>query len=83
MKTARENRRQVTLLDGLLASLGDADATVRDLRVGLNGIAVLSRNLGLAHAPPLPRAPGVRDAGRLIGRSARGLAEYARSSNPI
>ena len=74
---------RAALLDGLLASLGDSGATVRDLRVGLNGIAVLSRNLGLAHAPTLPHAPGVRDAGRLIGRSARELAEYARSSNPI
>lgn len=83
MRPIKENECQVTLLDGLLASLGDSDATVRDIRVGLVSIGVLSRCLGLAHASPLPRASGVRDAGRLIGHSARELAEYARSSNPI
>ncbi len=72
-----------TLLDELLASLCDTDAKVRDVRVGTNSIGVLSRHLGLAHACPSPRGPGVRNAGRLVGQSALELAEYARSSNPI
>ena len=72
-----------TLLDELLASLCDTEAKVRDVRVGTNSIGVLSRHLGLAHACPSLRAPGVRNAGRLVGQSALELAEYARSSNPI
>lgn len=73
---------RATLLDELIASLGDPDVRVRDVRVGINTIGVLSRHLGLAHTRPAPHS-AVRDAGRLIGRSARELAEYARSSNPI
>ncbi len=80
MKTVQT--RQATILDDLITSLGDSDARVRDVRVGLNTIGVLSRHLGLAHASPAPRS-GVRDAGQLIGRSALELAEYARSSNPV
>ena len=85
MKQVTNKRHQATLLDELISSLDHSEAKVRDVRVGLNGIGVLSRHLGLAHASPLPHThtTGVRDAGRLIGHSARGLAEYARSSNPI
>jgi uncharacterized protein len=72
-----------TLLDELISSLGRNEARVRDVRVGTNSIGVLSRHLGLAHACPSLRAPGVRNAGRLVGQSALELAEYARSSNPI
>ncbi len=74
---------EVTLLDELISSLGHSEAKVRDVRVGINCIGVLSRHLGLAHACPLAHGSSVRDAGRLIGKSALELAEYARSANPI
>ncbi len=80
--SSSQGSSQGALLDDLLASLGDDEARVRDVRVGVNTIGVLSRQLGLAHTRPAPHS-AVRDAGQLIGRSARELAEYARSSNPI
>lgn len=81
VRAVSENR-QATLLDELIASLGDCEVRVRDVRVGISTIGVMGRHLGLAHARPTPCSE-VRDAGQLIGRSARELAEYARSSNPI
>jgi uncharacterized protein (DUF4213/DUF364 family) len=74
---------QVTLLDELISSLGHSEAKVRDVRVGVVSIGVLSHHLGLAHACPQPHRSTVRDAGRLIGKNALELAEYARSSDPI
>ncbi len=83
MKTVPQEQHRATFLDELISSLGHTEAKVRDIRVGLVCIGVLSRHLGLAHACLQPHGSSVRDAGRLIGKSALELAEYARSSNPI
>ncbi len=84
-QASRPLQREVkgTLLDELISSLGHSEAKVRDVRVGINCIGVLSRHLGLAHAHPLAHASSVRAAGRLIGKSALELAEYAKSTNPV
>jgi uncharacterized protein len=75
----------VHVLDDLLASL-EGDAPVRSVHVGAHCTAVLSRNGGLAATAAWGAshtAHGVRGAGSLHERSARELAEYARSDNTI
>lgn len=75
----------MALVDDILAGLS-GDAPVREARVGLRATAIWSRRLGLAYA--FPRAPDARAAGaaprppRLVGQSARGLAERLRSTDP-
>lgn len=69
------------ILDDLLSKLGD-DAPVRSLLVGAHWTAVCSRSCGLASTLIDDHPHGhaqVRDAGRLHLKSARELAEYARS----
>jgi uncharacterized protein len=73
----------MTLLDELISSLGHSKEKVKDVRVGVTWIGVLSRNLGLAHTYPSPHGAEIKDVGRLIGKSVLELAEYARSSNPL
>lgn len=73
------------LIDDLLASLR-GDAEVRHVLVGAHLTVVCSRRCGLASTLSGSQAPGrpkVRDAGSLHRKSARELAEYARSDNPI
>ena len=73
------------VIDDLLASL-DGDAAVRHILVGAHLTVVCSRRCGLASTlsahPPHGR-PQVRGVGTLHRRTARELAEYARSEVPI
>ena len=75
----------MAILDDLLQGLGERDAPVREVRLGLRATAVWSRRLGLAYAFPRdPDAHGREDTGegqRLIDKSARELAELARASD--
>jgi len=71
------------LLDELISSLSNSDEKVKDVRVGISWIGVLSRNLGLAKTYLPPHGFKVKDAGRLIGKSALELAEYSKSWNLI
>jgi len=76
-----------TILEDLLEKLSD-DAPVRSVLVGAHWIVVCSRFCGLA-STVLEEKPHdharvrVRDAGRLHLKTARELAEYARSDNPV
>lgn len=73
----------MNILNDLLGSL-DMDAPVRTVLVGAHWTAVCSRFCGLASTftgdKPHGHAP-VRDVGHLHEKSARKLAEYARSDN--
>lgn len=75
----------MTILDELLNSVRE-DAAVRSVLVGAHYTAVCSRRCGLA-STLLGCLPGVhdpvRDVGRLHTKSARDLADYARSANPM
>jgi len=71
----------MTILETLLEALGDRDAPVRDVRVGLCAAGVWSRRLGLAYMFPRDAIahgddPGT-DATPLSDRSARELAGLA------
>lgn len=73
------------ILDDLLATLPD-DAAVRSVLVGVHWTVVCSRGCGLASTVAGDKPHGharVRDVGRLHLKSARELAEYARSDNPL
>jgi uncharacterized protein (DUF4213/DUF364 family) len=74
----------MNILEELLASL-DFEAAVRDIRQGPFQTAVLTRNCGLASTPhdPGPHHSrfAVGEAGRLLEKSARELAEMARSES--
>jgi len=73
------------LLDDLLASLPD-DAAVRSVLVGAHWTVVCSRRCGLASTLTGDKPHGherARDVGRLHLKSARELAQYARSDNPL
>lgn len=75
----------MTILDDLLASLRE-DAPVRSVTVGARYTAVCSRRCGLASTLTSCEPHGeetVRDVGRLHTKSARELAEYARSANTL
>ena len=74
----------MSLLDDLLATL--PDAPVRTVLVGVHWTVVCSRGCGLASTIPGDGPHGhaaVRDVGRLHRKSARELAEYARSGNTV
>jgi uncharacterized protein (DUF4213/DUF364 family) len=73
----------VNILNELLDSL-DMDASVRTILVGVHWTVVCSRFCGLASTLTGDRSHGhdpVKDVGRLHTKSARELAEYARSDN--
>lgn len=75
----------MNLLDDLLAHLA-ADAPVRTVLVGAHWTVVCSRSCGLASTITGDKPHGhaaVRDVGQLHLKSARELAEYARSDNPL
>lgn len=75
----------MSLVDDLLAALPE-DAPVRAVLVGVHWTVVCSRSCGLASSllddKPHGRAR-VRDVGRLHHKTARELAEYARSDNRL
>lgn len=73
------------ILDDLLAALPD-DAAVRSILVGAHWTVVCSRGCGLASTITGDKPHGhaqVRDVGRLHLKSARELADYARSDHPL
>ena len=73
------------LLDDLLAAL-PGDAPIRSVLVGAHWTVVCSRRCGMASTvlATTPHAElKVRDAGRLHLKTARKLAEFARSDNPL
>lgn len=75
----------MTILDELLDSL-DHDAPVRSIWVGVHWTCVCSRYGGLASTLTGDSPHGhetVREVGHLHEKSARQLAEYARSENPL
>jgi uncharacterized protein len=75
----------MTILDELLDSL-DHDAPVRAIWVGVHWTYVCSRYGGLASTLSWEAPHGhssVREVGHLHEKSARQLAEYARSENPL
>ncbi len=75
----------MAILDELLDSL-DHDAPVRSIWVGVHWTCVCSRYGGLASTLTGDSPHGhdsVRDVGHLHEKSARELAEYARSENPL
>jgi uncharacterized protein (DUF4213/DUF364 family) len=80
------NLKKGTILEDLLVGLPD-DIPVRSVLIGAHWTAVCSRFCGLASTiveekPHDHARVQVRDAGRLHVKSARELAEYARSDNP-
>lgn len=83
---ARMNGMKRTILEDLLGQLSE-DAPVRSVLVGAHWTMVCSRYCGLA-STVLEEKPHdharvrVRDVGDLLRKSARELAEYARSDNP-
>lgn len=84
---SKMNGMKRTILEDLLGKLSD-DAPVRSVLVGAHWTVVCSRYCGLA-STVLEEKPHdharvrVRDAGCLHLKSARELAEYARSDNPL
>ena len=75
----------MSILDDLLATLPD-NAAVRSVLVGAHWTVVCSRYCGLASTITGDKPHGheqVRDVGRLHLKSARELAEYARSDNVL
>ncbi len=75
----------MSILDDLLARLPD-DVAVRSVLVGAHWTVVCSSHCGLASTITGNKPHGheqVRDVGRLHLKSARELAEYARSDNPL
>ena len=79
------NAHAMTILDELLGTVRE-DAAVRSVLVGAHCTAVCSRRCGLASTLVgcLPHGEDtVRDVGRLHTKSARELADYARSANPL
>jgi hypothetical protein len=75
------------ILDDLLAGLPYDHTPVRSVMVGAHWTAVCSRHCGLATTiigdTPHDHTTIVHDAGRLHQKSARELAELARSDNPL
>ena len=73
----------MTILDDLLANL-DGDAPIRNVLVGLHWTLVCSRRCGLASTMTSQALHGhaaIRDVGSLHQKTARELAEFARSDN--
>ena len=84
---SKTNGMKRTILEDLLGQLSE-DAPVRSVLVGAHWTAVCSRYCGLASTvleekPHDPARVRVRDAGGLLRKSARELAEYARSDNLV
>lgn len=71
------------LLDDIFSTL-DGDSRIRELLVGVHWTAVLSRHCGLSSTfrDPPPH-PMVKDAGTFLSKSARELAEFARSESQL
>ncbi len=74
----------MNILDDLINSLS-VDAPVRSILVGMHWTVVCSRHCGMTSTLMSCKAHGdsqVRDVGLLHNKTARELAEYARSNNP-
>lgn len=75
------------ILDDLIAGLPDDNTPARSVMVGAHWTAVCSRHCGLATTiigdKPHDHTTVVHNAGRLLQKSARELAELARSDNPL
>ena len=69
----------MSMIEDLIANVDHPDAVVQDVRVGVTWTGVVSARCGLAKTYGIPVAHKVRirDAGRLIGKKAIELAEYA------
>ncbi len=75
----------MTIIETLLDSL-DVDTPVRSVLVGAHWTVVSSLHCGMAAALQAEEPHGhsrIRDAGRLHQKSARHLADYALSENPL
>lgn len=75
----------MTILDDLLGTVRE-DFNVRSVLVGSHWTVVCSRGCGMAATMGTTHPHGhdqVRDAGRLLEKSALELAEYARSHQPL
>lgn len=73
----------MSILDDLLTSLNSVDVPVRSVLVGAHWTVVCSRHCGMASTLMSSHPHGhtqIRDAGRLHQKSARELAELARST---
>lgn len=69
------------LIDEIIETL--PDSPIEDVRVGAFWSALKSKNCGLALTYPEPYRMLVRNAGNLIGKSAKGIASlFANSWNP-
>jgi uncharacterized protein (DUF4213/DUF364 family) len=75
----------MSLLDDLIAGVDYPDAIVKDVRVGITWTAVVSERFGLAKTYGIPSAHSVhvRDSGKLVGKRAVDLAQYAKSWNQL
>lgn len=75
----------MTILDAVMKSI-DGDASVRSILVGAHWTVVCSRHGGLASTVLSEKPHGhevVREVGKLHSKSARELAAFARSENPL
>lgn len=76
----------MNIIDDLLSTL-DYEASVRDIRLGPFQTAVLTRNCGLASTPhdsgPHHNRTPVAEAGLLVEKDARVLADMANSESPF
>ncbi len=76
----------MTILDELLAQLPDEHVPVRHVLVGAHWTVVCSRGAGMAATLMAEKPHGhsrVREVGHLEEKSARALAELARSADPL
>jgi len=76
----------MNIIDSLIATLPEENVPVRSVLVGAHWTVVCSRHCGMASTLIDNHSHGhsqVKDAGRLHTKTARELAEYARSDNPL
>jgi uncharacterized protein (DUF4213/DUF364 family) len=75
----------MALIDDLIGAVEYPDAVAKHVRVGVTWTAVVSEKFGLAKTYGIPSARSVhiRDAGKLTGKPAAELAQYATSWNQL
>ncbi|RLI94437.1 MAG: hypothetical protein DRO92_02940 [Candidatus Altiarchaeales archaeon] len=71
--------RSMKLIDDIIKDLDDAE--VKDIRVGINWTAVVSRYCGIARTYKMPYCSRIDNTGELTSYSALELAELAKSWN--
>ncbi len=69
------------IFDEVIESL--PDYSIRDVRTGSSWTAVSSNNCGLALTFPEPYRMFVQHSGELIGKSAKEIAQFSKSWNPV